>query len=266
VAHFTESLRGLSVGAPVAFLGLTAGEVTSVGLSFDPKTKEIRPEVRYVFYPERIIGYAGTQAEAQAGAAIVRDEQKRRALVKQLVEERGLRAQLKSGSLITGQLYISLDYHRNAPKAKIDLSQETPEFPVVPSALADLQEKLGNVVAKIDRMPLEAIGNNLKKDLENLDATLTSAKNLITRADDQLVPGLKTNVEDLHRTLVAAERMMDNASASYLESNAAAQEELREALREFTRAARSLRALMDELERQPSSVIRGKTEPTSGGK
>lgn len=266
VAHFTESLRGLSVGAPVAFLGLTAGEVTSVGLSFDPKTGEVRPEVRYVFYPERIIGYAANQAVAQAGEAVLRDEQKRRALVRQLVEQRGLRAQLKSGSLITGQLYVSLDFHRNAPKAKIDLSQETPEMPVVPSALADLQDKLANVVAKIDRMPLEAIGNDLKKNLESLDATLISAKQLITRADDQLLPGLKTGVEDLHRTLAAAERMMDNANTSYLESNAAAQEELREALREFARAARSLRALMDELERQPSSVIRGKTEPTTGGR
>jgi paraquat-inducible protein B len=264
VAHFSESLRGLSVGAPVSFLGLTAGEVTSVGLSLDPKTGEVRPEVRYVFYPERLI--SGTQAEAQAGMAVIRDEQKRRALVKQLVEERGLRAQLKSGSLITGQLYVSLDYHRNAPKAKIDLSQETPEMPVVPSALADLQDKLASVVAKIDRMPLEAIGNDLKKNLETLDATLASAKGLITRADEQVVPGLKTSIEDLHRTLVTAERMMDNANTSYLESNAAAQEELRATLREFTRAARSLRALMDELERQPSSLIRGKTEPTGGGK
>jgi paraquat-inducible protein B len=182
------------------------------------------------------------------------------------VEDRGLRAQLKSGSLITGQLYVSLDYHPSAPKVKIDLAKETPEMPVVPSALADLQDKLGSIVAKIDRMPLEAIGNDIKKDLENLDQTLTSAKKLITNADAQLVPGLKTSVEDLHRTLIAVENAMTNANASFLESNAAAQEELRDALREFTRAARSLRMLMDELERQPSSVIRGKTEPTSGGR
>src|SRR5262249_3112141 len=138
--------------------------------------------------------------------------------------------------------------------------------PVVPSALADLQDKLGSIVAKVDRMPLEAIGNDVKKDLENLDQTLTSARKLITNADDKLVPGLKTAVEDLHRTLVSVEQAMNNANSSYLEANAAAQEELRDTLREFTRAARSLRALMDELERQPSSLIRGKTESTSGGR
>jgi len=266
VLHFNESLRGLSVGAPVTFLGLTAGEVTSVGLAFDPKKGDVRPEVIVVLYPERVMGYAATKAEAQDAAALLRDEQKRRAFVKRLVEEHGLRAQLKSGSLITGQLYVSLDYHPKAPKVKIDMSQERPEIPVVPSALADLLDKVGSIVAKIDRMPLEAIGNDVRKDLETLDQTLTSAKKLITNADDQLVPGLKTDVEDLHRTLKAVETAMNNASASYLESNAAAQEELREALREFSRAARSLRVLMEELERQPSSVIRGKPEQTSGGK
>jgi len=264
VLHFNESLRGLSVGAPVTFLGLAAGEVTAVGLAFNPKTGDVRPEVIVVLYPERVMAHATTKAEAQDAAVVLRDEQKRRALVRHLVEDRGLRAQLKSGSLITGQLYVSLDYHPAAPKVKIDLSQETPEMPVVPSALADLQEKLASIVAKIDKIPLEAIGNDIKKDLENLDQTLASAKKLITNADDKLVPGLKTSVEDLHRALVAVEQAMNNANTSYLESNAAAQEELRQTLQEFTRAARSLRVLMDELERQPSSVIRGKSEQTSG--
>ena len=266
VLHFNESLRGLSVGAPVTFLGLTAGEVTTVGLTFDRKSGDVRPEVIVVLYPERVMGYASTKAEAQDAAAVLRDEQKRRALIRHLVEERGLRAQLKSGSLITGQLYISLDYHPRAPKVKIDLSQETPEMPVVPSTLADLQDKLASIVTKIDRMPLEAIGNDIRKDLESLDQTLASAKQLITNADDKLVPGFKTDVEDLHRTLIAVERAMNNANTSSLESNAAAQEDLRDALKEFARAARSLRVLMDELERQPSSVIRGKPNTTSGGR
>jgi paraquat-inducible protein B len=263
VLNFNESVRGLSVGAPVALLGLNAGEVTGVGLAL---TKgEIRPRVEIVLYPERVISYA-TSTEAQADRALLADEQKRRALLKSLVEDRGLRAQLRSGSLITGQLFVSLDYHPGVPKVKIDLTQETPAIPTVPSAIADLEEKLGSVVAKIDRMPLEAIGNDIKKDLETLDRTLVSAGKLISNADDQLVPGLKTDVEDLHRTLIAVERAMNNANASYLESNAAAQEELRDALKEFGRAARSLRVLLDELERQPSSVIRGKTEPISGGR
>jgi len=265
--YFNESLRGLSIGAPVTLLGLTVGEVTSVGLELSPTTGDIRPRVEIVMYPERSISsYASSKAQAQAAVAIATDEQKRRALLRHLVEDRSLRAQLKSGSLVTGQLYVSLDYQPNAPKAKIDLSQDVPELPVVPSSLADLQEKLGSIIAKIDHMPLQAVGNDAKKDLENLDTTLTSANKLISRADDQLVPGLKADVEDLHHALNAVEHATNSANTSLLQSDAATQQDLRDALQEFTRAARSLRALTDMLEQQPTSVIRGKTEqqPTGG--
>ena len=266
VLHFKESLRGLSVGAPVTFLGLPAGEVASVGLDFDAQKVIIRPRVEITFFPERLLQYAKGKAEVKGFVAALQDEQKRRAFIKRLVEERGLRGQLKSGSLITGQLYVGFDYYPNAPKAKLDLSQPEPELPVVPGTLVELEDKLSSIVDKIDRMPLEAIGNDLKRDLDSLDQTLTSAKKLITDADAQLVPGLKTSIEDLHRALLAVETAMNNANTSLLQPEAATQQDLRDALQEFARAARSLRILTDQLERQPSSVIRGKTESTSGGK
>jgi paraquat-inducible protein B len=186
--------------------------------------------------------------------------------LKRLVEERGLRGQLRTGSLLTGQLYVAFDFHPNAPKAKIDLSQREPELPVVPGTLVELEDKLSRVVDKIDKMPLEAIGNDIKKDLESLDQTLKDASKLVTDADVKLVPPLKTNLEDLHRALAAVERAMNSADTSLLGSNAPAQQQLRDALQEFARAARSVRILTDQLERQPSSVIRGKTDSTSGGK
>jgi paraquat-inducible protein B len=263
VLHFDESVRGLSVGAPVALFGLPAGEVTSVGLAIDTAKGELRPRVEIVFYPERLVTLSN-QKNAEKGGLLIRDEQKRREFIRHLVEDRGMRAQLRSGSLITGQLYISLDYHPGAPKVKVDFGKEPEEIPVVPSALADLEGKVAGILDKIDRMPLEAIGRDIKTDLENLDRALTSAQKLINDADAQLVPGLKTDVEDLHRALAAVERAMNSADAAYLQSNAPAQQDLRDALQEFTRAARSLRVLTDELERQPSSVIRGKPEPTGG--
>jgi paraquat-inducible protein B len=264
VLHFKESLRGLAVGAPVTFLGLPAGEVTSVGLAFDAAKANVRPRVVIAFYPERVMTYANVKSEARGSAAGSQDEQKRRTLLRRLIEERGLRGQLRSGSLLTGQLYVSFDYHPSAPKAKIDLSQEEPELPVVPGTLVELEDKLTRVVDKIDKMPLEAIGNDIKKDLESLDQTLKVANKLISDADVQLVPQLKTDLEDMHRTLAAVERAMNSADTSLLGSNAPVQQELRDALQEFARAARSLRILTDQLESQPSSVIRGKTEPTSG--
>jgi paraquat-inducible protein B len=277
VLHFKESLRGLAVGAPVTFLGLPAGEVTSVGLEVDAAKADVRPRVVITYFPERLLTYATAKADARGSAAASSDEQKRRdllrhlveergALLKRLVEERGLRGQLRTGSLLTGQLYVAFDFHPNAPKAKIDLSQQEPELPVVPGTLVELEDKLSRIVDKIDKMPLEAIGNDIKKDLESLDQTLKDASKLVTDADVKLVPPLKTDLEDLHRALAAVERAMNSADTSLLGSNAPAQQELRDALQEFARAARSLRILTDQLERQPSSVIRGKTDSTSGGK
>jgi len=265
VVHFNESLRGLSVGAPVTFLGLPAGEVIGVGLEVDQAKANVRPRVLVTLYPERLLTRLTTQEERRA-ETILLDEPARKEFLRRLVEERGLRAQLRSGSLLTGQLYVALDFFPKAPKVKIDLSQATPELPVVPGTLVELEAKLGGIVDKIDKMPLDAIGNNIKKDLESLDQTLASAQKLMTDADAQLVPQFKTALDNLQRTLGAVERAMNSADTSLLGANAPAQQDLRDALQEFARAARALRVLADQLERQPSSVIRGKTDAMSGGR
>jgi paraquat-inducible protein B len=273
VLHFRESLRGLSVGAPVTFLGLPAGEVTSIGLSFDEKSANIGTRVVVTFFPERLLAYADPDLAAKVEASMAKNPQQRHAFLQRMVEERGLRAQLRSGSLITGQLYVALDYFPKAPKAKVDWSKETPELPVTGSNLVELEAKLTSILDKIDKMPLDAIGDSLKKDLDSLGETLTDARKLIGstdtlvgNVDSKLVPPLKTDLEALQRVLQATEQAMKNVDATLLGPNAPAQQELRDALTEFTRAARSLRVLLDYLERHPESPLRGKTQSSSGGK
>jgi paraquat-inducible protein B len=263
VLHFRESLRGLAVGAPVTFLGLPAGEVASIGLSFDAAKADIRPRVVITFYPERLIAYASTEQGASLRAQD-EDKSKRDLLLKRLIEERGLRGQLRSGNLITGQLYVAFDYFPNTPKVKINLSPENPELPVVPGPVVDLEAKLASILDKVDKLPLAAIGNDLKKDLEALDQTLQNAKQLLSDVDVQLVPELKSDLEGLHRTLAAVERAMNSADTTLLGADAPAQQELRAALQEFTRAAQSVRALTDYLERHPESALRGKSGPARG--
>jgi paraquat-inducible protein B len=80
------------------------------------------------------------------------------------------------------------------------------------------------------------------------------------------MPQLKSGLEDLHRTLGAVEQSLKNVDSTMLGPDAPAQQDLRNALQEFARAARSLRVLADQLERQPSSVIRGKPDSASGGR
>ena len=266
VLRFGESLRGLTVGAPVTLLGLTVGEVTGVGLAFDGLKASIRPRVSIALYPERLLEYAPSGQRAGIDRALTGDDKGRLAFMRRLVEERGLRAQLRSGSLLTGQLYVALDYFPKAAKAKLGMDGDVAELPVVASSLVDIETKLASVLEKVDKLPIEQVGSVIKKDLEGLDEAVRSANKLITRVDSELVPTLKADLEALHRTLGSVERTVGNADITLLGPNAPAQQELREALIEFARTARSVRVLFDYLDRHPESLIRGKADTPSGDK
>jgi paraquat-inducible protein B len=191
---------------------------------------------------------------------IERSMRERHAFVQAMVEKRGLRAQLRSGNLITGQLYVAFDLFPTAPKANIDWSRDPTELPVVPSTVSDIEAKLTGIVTKLDKLPLDEIGNDLRKALASLDQTLQDAGKAVNRIDGEVTPGLKTTIEDLRGTIGVVDRVLKNADATLVGKDAPAQQELRDALQEITRAARSLRTLTDYLERHPESLIRGKTE------
>ena len=212
-----------------------------------------------VTYPERLIARL-SQKQAAAGEIIERSMRERHAFVQAMVEKRGLRAQLRSGNLITGQLYVAFDLFPTAPKANIDWSRDPTELPVVTSTVSDIEAKLTNIVAKLDKLPLDAIGDELRKALASLDQTLKDAGKAVNRIDGEVTPGLKTTLEDLRGTIGVVDRVLNNANATLVGKDAPAQQELRDALQEITRAARSLRVLADYLERHPESLIRGKTE------
>ena len=299
VLYFNESLRGLSVGAPVTLLGLPGGQVTDVGLEIDAKTLGLRGRVEIIFYPERLVARLQTAA---AGQDLVRSPRQREAFFERLVEERGMRAQLQSGSLLTGQLFVAFDYHPGAAKAKVDWNQTTPVLPTVPSTIPDIEAKLTGIIAKLDKLPYEAIGADVTKVLASLNQTLEGANKAVGRIDTDVTPDLKATLDELRRVLASADgmiknelntalaearrvlatangtlnnqvnsaleelrraiatadRVLNDADRTLLGRNAPIQAELRDALLEVARAARSLRALTDYLERHPESLIRGK--------
>jgi paraquat-inducible protein B len=257
---FNESLLGLSVGAPVTLLGLPAGEVTQVGLSLDPKTMAFRPRVLITFYPERLLSRVVAQDRAAGSIMLEGSEKTRLQLVRRIVEEQGLRAQLKSGNLLTGQLFVAFNYFPNAPKPKIDWTKDPLELPVVPSTIPDLEAQLTGILDKLDSLPLEAIGKEVQKDLTALSQTLEDTSKLLSRVDREVVGVLTTALEETRRAIASADTMLTNTDATIVGKNAPVQQDLRDALQEMVLAARSLRVLTDYLERHPESLIRGKSE------
>ena len=252
VLYFNEPVRGLSVGAPVTFLGLPVGEVADVDLEINWQTQDARPRVTFTLYPGRLVALVASNEAAAVQSLAEASEQVRRAFLQRQVEERGLRAQLRSGSLLTGQLYVALAYFPNAPKAKVAWNSQAPVLPVVPSTVPDVEAKLEGIMAKLDKLPLEAIGNDLKNDLQALHQTLDNASGLLNHTSSDVTPELKKTLADLDKTLVGPD--------------APAQQELRDALQELARAASSLRDLTEYLQRHPESLIRGKSTASQGSK
>lgn len=254
--EFKESVRGLSVGAPVTFLGLPIGEVTDVGLAFDPKTLDVRTRVSIAHYPDRLKGRVYDGSTRQLADTTLNEIH---AVLRGLVE-RGLRAQLRSGNLLTGQLYVAFDYFPDAPKAAVDWSKQPVELPSVPSNLEDLEAKVTRILDKLDHLPLEQIGKDAKNALATLDRTLQAADQLVRRVDGEIVPEVKNSLAGLRGTLANAERVLKSADNTLVGQNAPAQQELRNAMQEVARAARAVRVLADYLERHPEALIRGKSE------
>jgi len=256
VLYFQESLRGLSMGAPVTYLGLPVGEVTRVGLEYNPKTEGLRPRVAISIYQARFMGHLATSDTVKEK---VRNETERRAFVQRLVDL-GLRAQLRSGNLVTGQLYVALERFPNAPQVRIDWTKPPYVIPVMPSSLQDLETKVNGIIAKIDKVPFDAIGEEVKKTLKTLNSAMKTAERTLNSIDGEIVPEVKTTVQDLRKAISKAEQVLASTDKTLVGKEAPAQQELRVALQEISRAARAISELAEYLERHPDALIRGKAQ------
>jgi paraquat-inducible protein B len=254
VLYFDESLRGLSVGAPVTLFGLTVGRVAEVGLTFDSAKLNIRPRVLITLFPEKLIGHlTGAERGSYGPDSATMTPAIRMRLLHHLIEDRGLRAQLETGSLLTGELYVGFEYVPNAPKPKIDWTMEPLELPVASGGLASIEAKLNSILTKVDNMPLADMGAGVKNVLGTLNQTLKQADTLLGRVDTELLPEGTKTIEAMHRAIVDADRTLvgkDSATA----------QDLHDMMQELTDAARSVRVFVSYLRQHPSMLIRGKKE------
>lgn len=233
---FNSSVRGLSIGAPVEFEGVELGQVTAVDLDFDPKELRSDVIVTLALFPYRL----GRRYRAQLGHG---SNKAARALLSQLVMQ-GLRGQLRTASILTGQRYVALDFFPHAPAVHINTEITPVDLPTVPNTLEELQDQLTDIVNRLDHVPFEEVGSNLNRALAN-------ANLLFKQADTELVP-------QAHTTLEAAQTSF-NAASAMLQQNSPLQRDIQQALTALRVTLLSLRALSDFVEQQPeSSFVWGK--------
>ncbi|HEX3063350.1 MAG TPA: MlaD family protein, partial [Usitatibacter sp.] len=245
--YFERSVRGLSVGAPVDFRGVTIGEVTHIDLEYLPDKVDFRTRVEIHFFPERLKPHARDGTVKPGGPGMPPEERMRRFV------EHGFRAQVRDSNLLTGSRYVAFDFFPDAPAASIDFRQSPPVLPTTPGGgLSDLQQSVGRILARLEKVPFDAIGEDLRKSLEQLRTTLRDADSLATHLDQDVAPELKKTLEQARHTLEEAQKAVSEDSP--------VQTDLRDTLDEVTRASRSLRALVDFLERHPDALVRGRRE------
>lgn len=216
--YFDGSVRGLEPDAPVEFRGINLGRVVSVDLEFDMEKKMFVIPVLVEMEPERFGKRASEFTEAQ-----------RADIMKKLVAQ-GFRAQLKTGNILTGSLFIDLEFFPDAEKEELRYANGYPVMPTVPTSLEAIAKNVTAVLDKVKEFPFEEIGADMARTMVSLDKTLV-------QADD---------------TLKTIDKMFADDSAL--------SQELQTSLRELADAARSLRILSDYLERHPEALLRGKED------
>jgi paraquat-inducible protein B len=266
VSYFTGSIRGLAPGAEVTLRGLTVGHVTAVGLTFDPTSDTVVAPVHFEIEPERVIGI-GKRAFATVAEGVD-------ALLKS-----GLRASLQSGNLLTGQQLVVLEFVPGAPPATVTMDGTSFVVPATNGGgLSSLTASAGELLAKVNTIPFDAIGKSLAGLTQNLDnitggpevkqvlasaaSTLASAQDAVQDLDKGLAPAAKRLPDiaaGLQKTLTDANGLMVSVGSAYGD-NTRFERELERLLVQVNDALRSIQALSDLLTRHPEALVKGRPQ------
>ncbi len=258
VAYFNSSVRGLSPGAPVEFRGIQVGSVLDFRLEYDSQDESFLIPVLFEIEPERIA------FRNETGLSDSEDT------ITNLINN-GLRARLQSGSLITGQLYVELVMNPNAPMDLVAANDTVPEMPTVSSAsIESITNSLEAFVSRLDTINLEDIGRELLGTLEgtnslfnspaiqaslvNLEASMESFKNILQSVDEANLDETITAGRDVLQNLRTTLDLTNNI----LEPNSPMQYNVIQLTSELEETARSIRALVEILERNPQSLLFGR--------
>ena len=275
VSFFPESVRGLQIGSPVTFRGVPLGQVTGIEAFMAGPDRGIDIQVTYKVNLDRIHGSAGVMQQLQSMSA---------GEAARMLGEKGLRAELLATSLVTGQLYIDLDFHPDQPPRILDVPTDHPQIPTAPTKLQLIGNRLEKLSNAISELPIDEIARNLSEMLvairdlarsQEIRSALAAAgaagKDLSRTLDsvDRLVGEVRGKVRDadvqqviadLHRTLAAAEKGLVQIQQT-LAGTSGAQREFTHTLSEIARAAAAVRVLAEYLERNPSALVEGKPAP-----
>lgn len=284
VIYFQGTVNGLSIGAPVKLKGVQIGQVTGIQVELNLEKAVVRTPV---------------VIELDLSAITVENKRDSSALSRMSHDwliQQGLRAQLMSQSLLTGKLYIEMNFYPGTPVNLVGANAKFPEIPTLPSESDEIINGVGDLIAQISKLPLDEFFSSLVRTtkgleklvnspktvehLEQIGDILTTLKAIAVKMNTQLGPlvsELTTTVADTRilvntvndqvlilsrrtdKTLAQAERSM-TAMENLTGENSTLTVELSATLEELSDAAHSMRVLADYLQRNPDAILFGKRD------
>lgn len=264
MAYFQGSVSGLGVGAAVTFQGLKVGQVTQVGLEYDPASDMIRAPVHFEMQPDRIGDAKAVEKRGPLDNA-------------RILVGRGMRAQLQSANLLTGQMQVALEMIPDAAPAELRVEGDVLVIPAVPGQIAGIMASATQLLAKLEALPLDRMGESveatlqgvsqivngpeLKQSLAALQTTLAGSQELMKRLDEGMAPALRqlpAIATNLQGSLTQANRLLASIDRGYGD-NSRFSRDLERLMLQLNDAARSLRSVADLLSRHPEALIRGRS-------
>lgn len=259
VTYFAESVNGLSVGSPVKFKGVPVGRVSDIQIRFNPETSASSIPVYMEIDQERLQNEFGLMLD-------ISDQQ---ILLEQV--RSGLRAKLQLASLISGQLFVELDFIEDPDKNLPEFSHselDYPEIPSAPSALSQLGKETSDLFTELSSIEFRQLGNEitelvslLREKAENTDIeratrqigeTAGAVKDFLESED------IGQTIEHMQRTLRSLEQTSEKTGLAVGELKSefnGVNGDLRDTLR-------GLRDLTGDLNQiiEPGSPVRGELE------
>jgi paraquat-inducible protein B len=263
VLYFTGSVNGLDPGAPVKFKGVEVGAVQRIMVRFERTAGEVSIPV-YIELDAEKLARAGAQVEFTPDAMNAAVEQ-------------GLRGRLESQSLVTGLLFVNLDYFPETPAKRVGTGDWPPEIPTLPTTIEQATQVAKEIVERLGEIDLEALVKSATETLDalrdlagsqearsavaSLDETLASLRDLSQSLDRTIGPlgeSLRTTAEETQRLEEQLTRTL-GAVQQIVQPGSPLTQQLGAALQDVSAAARSVRALADSLERNPGAIVRGRS-------
>ncbi|MEM1155986.1 MAG: intermembrane transport protein PqiB [Pseudomonadota bacterium] len=243
VVEFSQSLRGLKSGAPVEYRGIQIGQVDRImvqelissGLAGGGSAIPV-----LIYLEPGRLGAGDTRAMVQQMSSNVENG-----------VAQGLRASLQTGNLITGQLYVSFDFYDDVEAVEPQEFEGYTVLPTIPTGLGQLEKQVGDLLDKVNALPLNSLLVSADNSLQTLDGTLASLtgtldslQTILDEESTQLMP------EEINRTLGEI-----RAAVSAIAPDSAGGQSLNEAILELNRTLRNLEQFTRTLSAKPNSLI-----------